>query len=117
MADTESLGSIAKLFTILAPETVPASVRKIIYHGTAIDLDGKTVRLSVCYIGPMIYEFYVSGRGEHIYQPQKRIDKSDIIPVFARFYSLSDIHLDRIFGSSSRDWPRPVQSENVVALR
>jgi hypothetical protein len=73
MADTESLGSIAKLFTILAPETVPASVRKIIYHGTAIDLDGKTVRLSVCYIGPMIYEFYVSGRGEHIYQPQKRI--------------------------------------------
>jgi hypothetical protein len=117
MADTKSPGSIAKLHTILVPETVPVSVRKIIYHGAAVDLGGKTVHLSVCYIGPMIYGFYVSGRRERIYQPQKRIDKSDMIPMFARFYGLSDIQLNRIFGSSSRDWPHPVASANVVSLR
>jgi hypothetical protein len=117
MADTKSPGSIAKLFTILVPETVPVSVRKIIYKGTAIDLDDKRVRLSVYYIGPMSYEFHVSGQRRHIYQPRKLIDKGDVIPIFARHYGLSDIQLDRIFRLNPRHWPHPVASANVVSLR
>jgi hypothetical protein len=97
MADTERPGSIARFFKILASDSVPANTRRNIYQGTATDFDGQPVHLSVDYIGPATYEFHVSGRSTQIHQPRKLIDKSDIVPLFASQFGLSDVHLERIF--------------------
>jgi hypothetical protein len=98
-------------------DTGAVSVRKVIYNGAATDLDGERVHLAVYYIGPMSYEFQVSGRRKRICQQLKLIDKGDMIPMFARHYDLSDIQLDRIFRPSSEGGRHPVASANVVSLQ
>ena len=100
MAEAERLGTIARLFKILASDSVPVNPRKSIYNGRATDFDGHTVYLSVDYIGPTAYEFHVSGRDKYIHQPRRPIDKSDIVPLFASRYGLSNVQVERIFQPS-----------------
>jgi len=97
MAEAERRGTIARLFKMLASDSVPVNTRKSIYNGMATDFDGHTVYLSVDYIGPTVYEFHVSGRDKYIHQPRRPIDKSDIVPLFASHYGLSDVQVERIF--------------------
>ena len=100
MADTERPGTIARFFKILASDSVPANTSRNIYQGTATDFDGQPVHLSVDYIGPATYELHVSGRSTQIHRPRRPIDKSDIVPLFASQFGLSDVRVERIFQPS-----------------
>lgn len=73
----------------------------MIYHGFGTALDGKRLHLSVYHIGKISYEFHVTGRGKHIYQPRKATDPGMFAAEFADQYKLREIELETVLPTRS----------------
>jgi hypothetical protein len=82
------------------------TAKRLIFTGSGTAVDGKRLHLSVYRITELSFEFHVTGRGKHIYQPRTTTTPGMFAAEFADQYKLGDIKLEQILPTRSEGPPR-----------